>query len=84
MQAAESSTLSALRHQEESLLQLAAQLKEAAHSEISSLQDTEGRLMGVVRTSTARLQGMQAQRQQQAQQVHPCRVFQGAVHCQPE
>ncbi len=69
MQAAESSTLSALRLQEESLLQLAAQLNEAAHSEISSLQATEGRLRSVVQHSSARLRRMQAEHKQQTAQV---------------
>lgn len=59
VQAAETSTLSGLRDQEEALLRLANQLKEAAHSEISSLQATEGRLVAVVEHSTQRLKSMQ-------------------------
>lgn len=69
MQAAESSTLAELRTQEEVLLKLANQLKEAAHTEISSLQATEGRLLAVVQHSTARLKEMHAQRQQQHAQI---------------
>jgi hypothetical protein len=69
VQAAETSTLSALRTQEEALLKLANQLREAAHSEISTLQATEGRLLAVVQHSTARLKAIQAQRQQQQEQV---------------
>lgn len=69
MQAAESAALAALRTQEETLLRLATQLREAAHTEISTLQATEGRLLEVVQHSTQRLRLMQAQRQKHHAQI---------------
>jgi len=69
VQAAESAALAALRTQEETLLRLAAQLREAAHTEISTLQATEGRLLEVVQHSTQRLRLMQAQRQKHHAQI---------------
>lgn len=69
VRAEESDALAALRKQEEALLALASQLKEAAHTEISTLQATEGRLLSVVQHSTQRLRSMQVQRQQQREQV---------------
>lgn len=54
-----------MQSQEEALLKLASQLKEAAHSEISTLQATEGRLLSVIQNSAQRLRSMQHQHQEQ-------------------
>lgn len=57
--------MTALKSQEEALLKLASQLKEAAHSEISTLQATESRLLSVIHNSAQRLRTMQHQHQEQ-------------------
>jgi hypothetical protein len=64
---AEDEALNALKSQEESLLRLVSQLRDAAHSEISNLQATEGRLMTFVHASSQRLKAMQ----QEQQLLHP-------------
>lgn len=67
--AAEEDAMEALRTQEELLRNLAGQLKEAAHSEISRLRAAEGRLLTLVQHSTQRLKAMHAQHLQQHAQL---------------